>query len=131
MTRRAIRVRREATGLSQEAFGDKIGVNRAYYGDIERGTRNVTIRNLERVARGLGTNLGVEFYGGRNHRGRYAQASKEQRSIDEPRQGPLTCLMCLRKSCRLVQARVLSLWATGTAARVHMGRFRIVATIRA
>ena len=58
---RAIRARREATGLSQEAFGDKIGVNRAYFGDIERGTRNVTIRNLERVARGLGTNLGVLF----------------------------------------------------------------------
>jgi transcriptional regulator with XRE-family HTH domain len=58
---RAIRARREATGLSQEAFGDRIGLNRAYYGDIERGTRNVTVRNLERVAKGLGTTLGAIF----------------------------------------------------------------------
>jgi transcriptional regulator with XRE-family HTH domain len=47
--------------MSQEAFGDRIGVNRAYYGDLERGTRNVTIRNLERVARGLNTTLGSLF----------------------------------------------------------------------
>jgi transcriptional regulator with XRE-family HTH domain len=58
---RAIRSRREATGLSQEAFGDRIGLNRAYYGDIERGTRNVTVRNLARVAKGLGTTLGTIF----------------------------------------------------------------------
>lgn len=58
---RAIRARREATGLSQEAFGDRIGLNRAYYGDIERGTRNVTVRNLDRVAKGLGTTLGAIF----------------------------------------------------------------------
>jgi len=54
---RAIRARREALGMSQEAFGDKIGVNRAYYGDVERGARNLTIRSLERVAKGLGTSM--------------------------------------------------------------------------
>ena len=58
---RALRARREALGISQEAFGDRIGVNRAYYGDLERGTRNVTIKNLERVAVGLGTTLGALF----------------------------------------------------------------------
>lgn len=58
---RAIRARREATGLSQEAFGDSIGVNRAYYGDLERGTRNVSVRNLDRVARGLGTTVAALF----------------------------------------------------------------------
>jgi transcriptional regulator with XRE-family HTH domain len=58
---RALRARREALGISQEAFGDRIGVNRAYYGDLERGIRNVTIKNLERVAKGLGTTLGVLF----------------------------------------------------------------------
>jgi transcriptional regulator with XRE-family HTH domain len=58
---RAIRARREATGLSQEAFGDRIGVNRAYYGDLERGTRNVSVRNLDRVAKGLATTLAALF----------------------------------------------------------------------
>lgn len=58
---RVLRIRREAMGISQEAFGDRIGVNRAYYGDLERGARNVTVRNLDRVARGLGTTLASLF----------------------------------------------------------------------
>ena len=58
---RVLRIRREALGISQEAFGDRIGVNRAYYGDLERGARNVTVRNLERVARGLDTTLASLF----------------------------------------------------------------------
>ena len=57
----AIRARREALGLSQEAFGDHIEVNRAYYGDLERGTRNPTVQSLDRVAKGLGTTLATLF----------------------------------------------------------------------
>ena len=57
----AIRARREALGLSQEAFGDHIEVNRAYYGDLERGTRNPTVHSLDRVAKGLGTTVATLF----------------------------------------------------------------------
>ena len=57
----AIRNRREALGVSQEAFGDRIRVNRAYYGDLERGTRNPTVQSLDRVAKGLGTTIAVLF----------------------------------------------------------------------
>lgn len=53
----AVRARREAIGVSQEEFADRIGSNRAYYGDIERGKRNLTIRSLHRVAEGLGTTI--------------------------------------------------------------------------
>jgi len=47
--------------LSQEAFGDHIEVNRAYYGDLERGTRNPTVQSLDRVAKGLGTTIATLF----------------------------------------------------------------------
>jgi transcriptional regulator with XRE-family HTH domain len=36
---------------------DKIAANRAYYGDVERGTRNLTMRSLHRVAEGLGVQV--------------------------------------------------------------------------
>ena len=53
----AIRTRREATGLSQEAFADRIGMHRAYYSSIERGERNVTLATVARVAHGLDTRV--------------------------------------------------------------------------
>lgn len=50
----AIREYRLALGLSQDAFADRIGMHRAYYGAVERGRRNVTITTLMRVCSGLG-----------------------------------------------------------------------------
>lgn len=41
-------------GLSQEAFAEKAGIHRTYVGGIERGTRNVTLETLERIAAAFG-----------------------------------------------------------------------------
>jgi transcriptional regulator with XRE-family HTH domain len=49
----AVKDRREALGLTQEEFADKAGIHRTYLSDIERGTRNVSLINIERVAKGL------------------------------------------------------------------------------
>lgn len=49
----AIRTRRLALGLSQEALADAAGVDRSHMGKIERGERNVTALNLIRVAAAL------------------------------------------------------------------------------
>jgi transcriptional regulator with XRE-family HTH domain len=54
---RTIRRRREEIGLSQEAFADKIGLHRTYVGSVERGERNVSLNNLERIAAGLAAPL--------------------------------------------------------------------------
>jgi len=50
---RAVRARREATGMSQDRFADHIDMHRAYYAAIERGEKNVTLPTLKRVADGL------------------------------------------------------------------------------
>ena len=50
---KAIRARREATGLSQDRFADVIDMHSAYFAAIERGEKNVTLPTLERVAKGL------------------------------------------------------------------------------
>lgn len=50
---RVVRERRTLLGYSQEGFADSIGMHRAYYGQIERGRKNLTVGTLARLARGL------------------------------------------------------------------------------
>ena len=45
-----IRSLREQSELSQEAFADHAGLDRAYYGGIERGERNIASLNLIKIA---------------------------------------------------------------------------------
>jgi transcriptional regulator with XRE-family HTH domain len=41
-------------GLSQEAFADVVGIHRTYISDLERASRNPTIRLVDAVAVALG-----------------------------------------------------------------------------
>ena len=52
-----VRQLRQGAGLSQEAFADKCGLDRTYIGGVERGERNVSLRNLNVIAEGLGISL--------------------------------------------------------------------------
>lgn len=56
-----IRKLREARKFTQEGFAHEVGMDRTYYGDVERGTRNVAALNLVRIARGLGVEPGDLF----------------------------------------------------------------------
>ncbi|MFV3386773.1 helix-turn-helix domain-containing protein [Pseudomonas sp. NY15364] len=49
-------VRRERVrqGISQELLAERAGVHRTYVGMLERGEKNVTIYNIERIAHALG-----------------------------------------------------------------------------
>lgn len=49
------RVRRERVkrGLSQERLGEIAHLHRTYIGMIERGEKNITLGNIEKVARAL------------------------------------------------------------------------------
>jgi transcriptional regulator with XRE-family HTH domain len=44
---------RTSMSLSQEEFADLCGLHRTYISDIERGSRNVSIDNIERIANAL------------------------------------------------------------------------------
>ena len=54
---RYLRAHRLDRGLSQEAFAEELGVHRTYMGGIERGERNLTLRNVERLAEQLGVEV--------------------------------------------------------------------------
>jgi transcriptional regulator with XRE-family HTH domain len=58
---RAIRRIREEQGIVQEEAAERCGLHRTYYSGIERGVRNVSLVNIERVAKGLKTNLPCLF----------------------------------------------------------------------
>jgi transcriptional regulator with XRE-family HTH domain len=49
---KSLRKRREAMGLSQEAFADQIEMHRTYYSALERGEKNLTVGTLERICTG-------------------------------------------------------------------------------
>lgn len=58
-----IRELRMQTGLSQEKFALKIGMDRTYFASVENGKRNVAIVNIEKIANGLNVTLTELFKG--------------------------------------------------------------------
>ncbi|MFO1045234.1 MAG: helix-turn-helix transcriptional regulator [Planctomycetaceae bacterium] len=52
-----VRELRKEQGYSQEGFGAACGLDRTYIGGIERGERNVALRNIEVIAQTLGMTL--------------------------------------------------------------------------
>jgi len=49
------------TGLSQEKFALKIGIDRTYYASVESGRRNISICNINKIAVGLNISLSDLF----------------------------------------------------------------------
>jgi transcriptional regulator with XRE-family HTH domain len=54
---RAVRRIREEQGIVQEEAAERCGLHRTYYSGIERGVRNVSLVNIERIGKGLKTSL--------------------------------------------------------------------------
>ena len=52
-----VRAERQKQGLSQEGLAEKAGVHRTYIGMIERGEKNITLLNIEKIAKALGIPL--------------------------------------------------------------------------
>lgn len=57
------KVREERTnlGLSQEELATRAGVHRTYIGMIERAEKNITLENIEKIAKALRINI-ADFF---------------------------------------------------------------------
>jgi transcriptional regulator with XRE-family HTH domain len=54
---RAVRRRRKTRKISQERLAELSDINRTYMGDVERGERNLALKNMAKIARALGLRL--------------------------------------------------------------------------
>lgn len=56
-----IRNLRKGKGISQEELAFRSGLHRTYISDIERGARNVSLKNIEKIAKALGVKSQILF----------------------------------------------------------------------
>lgn len=61
----ALRIKKLRTdrGYSQEKFALKIDMDRTYYSSVEAGKRNISLKNIKKIADGLDVSLEELFQG--------------------------------------------------------------------
>ena len=52
-----LRAARQDKGVSQEKLAELAGLHRTYVSSVERGERNISLLNIERLAKALGTKM--------------------------------------------------------------------------
>lgn len=52
-----VRQLRKETGMSQEKFALSIDMDRTYLASVEAGKRNISLRNIEKIAKGLNISI--------------------------------------------------------------------------
>jgi transcriptional regulator with XRE-family HTH domain len=58
---KAIRRRRRELDLSQEELAERAELHRTYISSVERGSRNVSIENIEKLAKALDISISALF----------------------------------------------------------------------
>jgi transcriptional regulator with XRE-family HTH domain len=56
-----IRKLRNKHGWTQVEFAERVGIDRSFLADVERGKRNVSVLNLELISKGLKVSLSQLF----------------------------------------------------------------------
>ncbi|HET6400638.1 MAG TPA: helix-turn-helix transcriptional regulator [Candidatus Kapabacteria bacterium] len=57
-----VKLLRESRGYTQGTLAQVSGLQRGYIGDIERGSRNLTISSLSQIADALGVHPGILLF---------------------------------------------------------------------
>ena len=76
-----IRLLRMERAFSQEGFAARVGLDRAYYGGVERGERNVAALNLIKIAASLDVEVGSLFPPIANLVGEVGEVGEEDSSL--------------------------------------------------
>ncbi|MDD6754731.1 MAG: helix-turn-helix transcriptional regulator [Succinatimonas sp.] len=56
-----IKMLRKEKNLSQEKFALLIDMDRTYFATVESGKRNISLKNIEKIANGLGVSISDLF----------------------------------------------------------------------
>ena len=57
-----VRQFRKEKNLSQEELSFKAGLHRTYIGMIERGEKNITLMNIDKISKALNIDISILFY---------------------------------------------------------------------
>ena len=57
----SVRDRRKKLGISQESLAERASLHRTYVSDVERGSRNISLETIERLARALEVSITTLF----------------------------------------------------------------------
>ena len=60
-----IRLIRESMNMTQEKLSDLCGLHRTYIGGVERGERNISLENIQKIAKALQVKI-VDLFKGIN-----------------------------------------------------------------
>lgn len=52
-----VRYLREKKGISQEKLAEMTGLHRTYIGSVERGEKNIALKNMVKIAKKLGVTM--------------------------------------------------------------------------
>lgn len=81
-----IREARKRQNLTQEAASEKCDITAAYYGNIERGDKKMSVETLAKVSKGLKISVDYLLFG--NEQDELAEHLSEiQRTVDEKQMG--------------------------------------------
>ena len=61
MRARKLRILKPSLPPTLVEFGERVGIDRSFLADVERGKRNVSILNLDLIAKGLRVSLSQLF----------------------------------------------------------------------
>lgn len=87
-----IRMVRKAQNLTQEAASEKCDITAAYYGNIERGDKKMSVETLAKVSKGLKVSVDYLLFG--NEQNELADHLSEiQRMVDENQMGKYLTVM--------------------------------------
>ncbi len=101
----AVRSRRKRLGISQEELAGRAGLHRTYVADIERGARNLSLANIEKLAKGLETSIPTLFSPDPLARGTLENPQDILLVEDDPGDVDLT-LRAFKKACVTNRVRV-------------------------
>src|SRR5258705_3918740 len=94
----AVRSRRKRMGISQEELAGRAGLHRTYVADIERGARNLSLANIEKLAKALETTIPILFSPDPLSRGTTEDPQDILLVEDEPSDVEVT-LRAFKKAC--------------------------------
>ena len=107
----AVRLRRKSLGLSQEALAERANLHRTYVTDIERGSRNISVESIYKLATALEIPIGSLFSSG-----------DHQAALRQPNQSSAGDILLVEDNAKDVELTLAAFHNAKLTNHVHVAR---------